>query len=1425
MYYINDLRYIMGIPKFFKFISERWPLISQLIDENQIPEFDNLYLDMNSILHTCTHPNDGQISRMTDDQMYASIFNYIEHLFEIIKPKGVFYMAIDGVAPRAKMNQQRARRFRTAIEAEEMLKKAIESGEEIPKEDPFDSNSITPGTEFMSKLTSNLKYFIHKKISQDSNWSNIQIILSGHEVPGEGEHKIMDYIRTARSQPDYDPNKRHCIYGLDADLIMLGLVSHDPHFALLREEVTFGPQRSKKSDDLNDQRFYLLHLSLLREYMSLEFEDLVDQLSFEYSFDNILDDFILIMYVIGNDFLPNLPDLFINKGAFPLLIATFKQYLKQSDGYINQGGKINLKRLSTWLHYLSEFELENFEKNDVDVEWFNKKLDDISISGEKKRKRIGRLMILKEEKKLIGFMKAWLIENSSKSVLELVDLESQGKLSNLLLPTEDAEKYLEFLKQFCLEVNLILIHSKSKGTYEAKLDIDGLSPHETEEEHQERFNEVRKIIKKYQSANLFETEEILKSSKDIYDTKFLDWKDKYYKEKLKFSINDREELVALTTHYIEGLQWVLYYYYAGCKSWNWYYKYHYAPRISDISTGLDELIKLGGDITFDLSKPFKPFEQLMAVLPARSRKLMPAEFRPLMTDPKSPIIDFYPMEVDIDQNGKTASWEAVVLLDFVDENRLIKALTPIEENLALEIKQRNTLGESISFIKNPQIDYIYPSPLPGFFQDLEHDTCFEKTFSLPKVDEYKIGLIEGANVGKELLAGFPSLSTIAFQSELQQNEVKVFNYPSKSESMILTIENIWNDISVHQFSDQFVNKLVYSKWPFLRESKVVKVMDNDNKYESVKTPNGRRVVASPLDNDDYKSFRQTVNALSSSYNKTKGVNLGKIDVLVYVQPVNGLIRNARGAYVKTYSKDIEAYPLQLIVKEVTNKDQRYAARPPLPIEQEFPQDSEVIFLGDMGYGAPAKVVGYTENKLSIKISKIQSVGEPIIGKQRLTIESREIKYYPSYDVSKQLKINPLLLSKITSGLMIDDDGRRVNIGLELKFEGKRQKVMGYTKKINNGKVWGFSSLAINLINEYKKKFPKIFVALAKTDAKEIPKLSAVSTKEEIKEVRKWLGGLRSELVPVSLESESFTKFSFQAIEQFMEKYVQEPIPLINKDIKGVPRDAVLNPEESYQLLSDQKFELGDRIVYIQDFGKVPVLSKGTVVGISTIGSKTSLSVIFDHPLLSGNTFNGKLLTRRGLTIDSSLVINLSNKQFVYHSNASKGRKKLTDEDRAAYQKAAETKRSAEQSKKVAREKEFAAKKSNDILSLLKRDQTSAPEVATEESDDNRLQNSQAIKQIYGQIYSDVMNDGQQPHPVAYPPPPVGYGIPVVPGIPLPPQFFQGPPPGSFAPPQQFQDEEFNENRRGRGGSRGRGGRGGPRGRGRGRGRGKPSSTD
>lgn len=98
----------------------------------------------------------------------------------------------------------------------------------------------------MARLSAQIQYFINKKISEDSNWRDVQVVLSGHDVPGEGEHKIMEYIRLSRAQPDYNPNVRHCLYGLDADLIMLGLLSHDPHFCLLREEVKFGPSSRRK---------------------------------------------------------------------------------------------------------------------------------------------------------------------------------------------------------------------------------------------------------------------------------------------------------------------------------------------------------------------------------------------------------------------------------------------------------------------------------------------------------------------------------------------------------------------------------------------------------------------------------------------------------------------------------------------------------------------------------------------------------------------------------------------------------------------------------------------------------------------------------------------------------------------------------------------------------------------------------------------------------------------------------------------------------------------------------------------------------------------------------------------------------------------------------------------------------------------------
>lgn len=1359
---------------------------------------------MNSILHTCTHSDDDTLNRMTEDQMYSAIFNSIDHLFDIIKPKEVFYMAIDGVAPRAKMNQQRARRFRTAYEAEQNLRKAIQLGADIPKEDPFDSNAITPGTEFMAKLTENLKYFIHKKMSEDSRWSNIKIILSGHEVPGEGEHKIMEFIRSMKAQDNYNPNVRHCIYGLDADLIVLGLVSHDPHFSLLREEVTFGPRSRKKTGDVHDQKFFLLHLSLLREYMGLEFEDLRDKVSFDYDFERILDDFILIMYVIGNDFLPHLPDLHINKGAFPLLIGAFKQSIIHMDGYLNEGGKINFERLGIWLDYLSEFELENFEKDVVDVDWFNKRLEDISITGEKKRERTGKSLILKDEKTLVDMLGPWLLKNACKPVSELTTLANEEALPPVQLPSDLATKNLEFLKKLALETGFLLLHSRSKNTYEAMIDVDGLSPYETDDEYNQRVADIQKTIKHYQSSNVFATDELLKEAKDLYDHKFVDSKDKYYKEKLHFSIHDDEQMVELTRHYCEGLQWVLYYYYKGCPSWNWFYKYHYSPRISDINRGIKDMIEKGEtEVKFDLAKPFKPFEQLMAVLPARSRKLMPDVYRLLMTDERSPIIDFYPEEVAVDLNGKTASWEAVVLLSFVDEKRLLEVLRPIESKLTPEETKRNSYGTDIMFVFNMQNDTRYPTPLPGFYHDLEHDRCHEEPLKLVKLGpDFKFTLPLGAKLGTSLLAGFPSLYTIPFTAKLALEEVKVFNFGSKSESMILTLEDKWQSWSTAQFANRFVGKIVFSSWPFLFESRVSQVWDAENKFEFSRGINGKKIVAEELGPADIKDYNSLKRSLFNTYLKTKGVKCGPVERIVFVQRVTGLVRTQKGAYVKTFSDELEPFPLQLIVESVENEDERYATKPPRAIEEEYPTDLPVVFLGAFAYGAPAVVAGHTNpDKLNLRIDGILSVHEPNIGRKRFEIENREIRYLPSFEAAKILKVSGLFLSKITGSYMLKEgSGGKTNVGLDIKFDARRIKVLGYSRK--GPKFWEFSPLAINLIKEYRAKFPKFFDALSRLpNTNDMPPVSQLCDKDEIKQILQWLKKAKADMHQVSLESESLTRFSIAAIETFMEEFVSKPLALEKKDVKGVPIDAVINPSVSSQLLRAQRFELGDRIIYVQDSGKVPKLSKGTVVSINTEGKSTSLAIVFDRPLVGGNNMSGKLKTNRGTIVDSSLVLNISNRQLVYHSNASRGKKPISNAERNA--RAEKAKKSvvakkveqpkAEQNKSVEQNQDGQApkpqeasktqngKRPNELLALLNgknREDEGASlkngdEVKEGSQEPEPAYNDTAIKLIYGQIYNNVMGQGIPVHVTGQYGQPMPQGaIPSIPGIPLPPQFMQ-----------------------------------------------------
>jgi len=381
----------MGVPKFYRWISERYPKINQVItDAALLPEFDHLYLDMNGIIHGCTHPGHLDVSDvLSEKDMMLGIMHYLDRIItQIVKPKVSVFMAIDGVAPRAKLNQQRSRRFRSAKDLAEATKSKGSAkggsggGSEglLSEKQVFDSNCITPGTEFMERVSNCIKYFIRKKIKEDPLWRNLKVIYSGHEIPGEGEHKIMQHIRDMRSQPGYKPNTRHCMYGQDADLIMLGLVSHEPHFTLLREIVNFNSfQRNdnalkavtkftKQSD------FQLLHLSILREYLAIEFAYGLDPKT--YNLESIIDDWVFMTFLVGNDFLPHMPTLDIGDGAFDLLFSTYKEQRPSwGEGeYLTQAGEIkDPARLEAFLVVIGAAETDIFEVREVNEAKFVEK--------------------------------------------------------------------------------------------------------------------------------------------------------------------------------------------------------------------------------------------------------------------------------------------------------------------------------------------------------------------------------------------------------------------------------------------------------------------------------------------------------------------------------------------------------------------------------------------------------------------------------------------------------------------------------------------------------------------------------------------------------------------------------------------------------------------------------------------------------------------------------------------------------------------------------------------------------------------------------------------------------------------------------------------------------------------------------------------
>lgn len=263
------------------------------------------------------------------------------------------------------MNQQRSRRYRVprelaqAATREEALNAArrrrdweSEATAAAPGPPPFDSNCITPGTEFLYNLGDRYREWIAHKMATDPDWMDgPQVIFSGADVPGEGEHKIMDYIRDSRLSGAFAEDTRHCMYGLDADLIMLGMVTHEQHFTLLRERQRFqrgkfAPRQARRrggakaagGDEAagvsraDDDDFVFLELELLRELLAGTMRPSMssEALAFEWETERAVDDFVFMCMLVGNDFIPGMPHLSVEDGALNKMLRTPRRHVERA---------------------------------------------------------------------------------------------------------------------------------------------------------------------------------------------------------------------------------------------------------------------------------------------------------------------------------------------------------------------------------------------------------------------------------------------------------------------------------------------------------------------------------------------------------------------------------------------------------------------------------------------------------------------------------------------------------------------------------------------------------------------------------------------------------------------------------------------------------------------------------------------------------------------------------------------------------------------------------------------------------------------------------------------------------------------------------------------------------------------------------------
>ena len=359
----------MGIPSYFSYIVKNHPeIITKFLKGQMI--INNLYLDCNSIIYDAVRNiNFDDLTETATRTIIIKVIQKIEEYISIIYPNYNVMIAFDGVAPVAKLDQQRSRRYKSWYQNEiskKIFKKPAGS-------DPWNTTAITPGTVFMQDLNKAIQFHFKEPIKYNLN----KIIVSTSDEVGEGEHKIFQYIRNNVKEHS---DKTTVIYGLDADLIMLS-INHLPvseNIYLFRET----PEFIKSIDNsLEPNESYLLDIPELAKIITLDMNNGNELTTLQQK--NRVYDYIFLCFFLGNDFMPHFPAVNIRTGGVDKMLNAYKATLGDTNENLTDGKTIFWKNVRRMVEFLAKMEDEYF-KNEMKLRDKREKMNYPTDTPEKK---------------------------------------------------------------------------------------------------------------------------------------------------------------------------------------------------------------------------------------------------------------------------------------------------------------------------------------------------------------------------------------------------------------------------------------------------------------------------------------------------------------------------------------------------------------------------------------------------------------------------------------------------------------------------------------------------------------------------------------------------------------------------------------------------------------------------------------------------------------------------------------------------------------------------------------------------------------------------------------------------------------------------------------------------------------------------------